>query len=359
MGKRYVRPIPAAILFLLLTSLSGCLHPDSYYQTGSSEKNRQLDQLFEHLKNAEDYPESRFVVIQQIVKLLHSADEIEKCNFFLTTYVEKHPDDPFNGYYLFIVAQNYMRDEAYPFAVHYFERILRNHPDLLVQDNSIHLNCLKNLLKLTNTPELKVTYYKELLSRFRRDINLGLTYYYLGKTYEELGEWDLAIQAYGNYLKYPETTVPGIPNAQQEIQNLVKLYTYKNTYWTMDSLEDLVNRIKTAIHRGNENALRNLMSQIDFFTTSWEEKETHDEEAFMYQLSTFLNPRVRYSPELDRDSNAQEAYLRTSGWSYRIKTWYLYFKRIHFPPDPDRHGQWEWAGIYFGDKPFVGSNDSF
>jgi tetratricopeptide (TPR) repeat protein len=359
MGKRYVRLIPATILFLLLTPLSGCLHPDSYYHTGLSEKNRQLDQLFEHLKNAEDYPESRFVIIRQIVKLLHSADEIEKCNFFLTTYVEKHPDDPFNGYYLFIVAQNYMRDEAYPFAVHYFERILRNHPDLLVQDNSIHLNCLKNLLKLTSTPELKVTYYKELLSRFRRDINLGLTYYYLGKTYEELGEWDLAIQAYGNYLKYPETTVPGIPNAQQEIQNLVKLYTYKNTYWTMNSLEDLVNRIKTAIHRGNENALRNLMSQIDFFTTSWEEKETHDEEAFMYQLSTFLNPRVRYSPKLDRDSNAQEAYLRTSGWSYRIKTWYLYFKRIHFPPDPDRHGQWEWAGIYFGDKPFVGSSDSF
>ncbi len=108
----------------------------------------------------------------------------------------------------------------------------------------------------------------------------------------------------------------------------------------------------------NEAELRSHMSQIDFFTTSWEHNEERPEDMFVYHLGSFLNPGIRYSTALDRDSNAQEAYLRTTGWSYRIRTWYLYFQRIHFPADPDLHGQWEWAGIYFGDKPFAGSTES-
>ena len=69
-----------------------------------------------------------------------------------------------------------------------------------------------------------------------------------------------------------------------------------------------------------------------------------------------MEQRIHYNRDLDRDSNTREAYLRTWGWSYRIKTWYLYFRRVHFPADPEIHGQWEWAGIYFGEKPFAGTN---
>ncbi|MDR1596788.1 MAG: tetratricopeptide repeat protein, partial [Treponema sp.] len=45
-----------------------------------------------------------------------------------------------------------------------------------------------------------------------------------------------------------------------------------------------------------------------------------------------------------------EAYLRTWGWSQYISTWYLYFRKINFPSDPEIHGRWEWAGIYYGEK---------
>jgi hypothetical protein len=60
--------------------------------------------------------------------------------------------------------------------------------------------------------------------------------------------------------------------------------------------------------------------------------------------------RIRYSDELDASSTANEAYLRTWGWTQTISTWSLYFRKIHFPLDPEINGHWEWAGIYYGEK---------
>ncbi|MCI6442425.1 MAG: tetratricopeptide repeat protein, partial [Spirochaetia bacterium] len=45
-----------------------------------------------------------------------------------------------------------------------------------------------------------------------------------------------------------------------------------------------------------------------------------------------------------------EAYLRTTGWSNYVNVWYLYFRKVNFPADPEIHGRWEWAGIYYGEK---------
>ena len=336
--------------------LYSCASPNAYYMTGSREQKEELKSLFHHLENSADKHESRFILLQQIIKILHEQGEDEKLNLLLTTYVEKNPEDPFNAYYIFIVAQNYKRSEAYPFATYYYERILRNYPDLLVRGRSIHLLSLRELIQYSVRPENRVTYYKELLSRFEDEIDKGLTYYQLAKTYEELGEWDLSIQAYMNYLKYPDTYVPGAPEAYKHVEQLVRLYTYDGDDWTVNDLNDLVADVKKAINWGQPWRLREYMSQINFFTTSWEQQESQVDETFVYNLGTFLNSRVRCNAELDADSNAQEAYLKTTGWSYRIKTWYLYFRKIHFPADPEKHGQWEWAGIYLGEKPFTGSS---
>lgn len=345
---------------LLFPLFGACLEIDrtNHYLTRNNENKQELEKLFTLLEESGDTPESRFVVLQQIIKVLHQENTKEEINLFLTTHVEQYPEDPFNGYYLFIVAQNYLEQEAYPFAVHYFERILRNYPDLLVHERSVHLNCLKKLISLSANPELKVGYYKELLSRYRNEINLGQTYYNLGKTYEDLGEWDLALQAYINFLKYPETQIPNAPNAQKDIQKMVALTTFSNTSWAMESLDKLIETITWAINNGRSGYLSGLMSKTDFFATAWEQKENTSEEPMQFNIALFLTPRIRCSREIDQDSNAKEAYLRTTGWSYRISTWYLYFRKIYFPADPEIHGRWEWAGIYFGEKPFVGSSDN-
>ncbi len=326
-----------------------------YYIAGSGQQRKELLQLSRMLKEQSGTPESNFIVIQEIIKILHSIPELEKLNLFLTTYVEQNSEDPFNAYYLLIVAQNYLDKKADPFAVLYFERILNNYADLLVHGTSVHYTCLSNLIKLVKDPDVRINYFKELLARFKNEIAPGPVYFFLARTYEELGEWDLAIQAYKNFLKYPGAKIPGYPDAQKEIKPIIDFYDYRNKNWTMASLDDLVSTIKNAIRRRDYRKLSKYMAKVNFFAISWEQEKKEANNEFLSQLSVFMRQRVRYSADLDRDSNSKEAYLKTWGWSYRIKTWYLYFKRVYFPADPEIHGQWEWAGIYFGDKPFSGA----
>lgn len=102
----------------------------------------------------------------------------------MTTYVEQNSDDPFNAYYLLVVAQNYLDRNAKPFAVLYFERILNNYTDILVHGTSIHYTCLSNLIDMVDDPNVRINYYKELLARFKGDISPGPVYFHLAKTYE-------------------------------------------------------------------------------------------------------------------------------------------------------------------------------
>jgi len=350
--------IPITLLLIILI-VTGCkiysqiVHPIPYYVIGTEEERDELLQLSKTMKEQSENPETNFVLIQEISKILHNEDELEILNLFLTTYVEKNTNDPFNGYYLLMTAQNYLERGATPFAIHYFDRILKNYSDLRVRDQSVYFICLSNLIKLIDDPQKKVTYYKELLSNFNNDIEKGPTYFYLAKTYEELGEWDLSIQAYKNFLQYPDSKVPGFPEAVDQVKPIIDFYDYRNKNWTVENLDDLVNSIKYAIRTKNYRQLAKYRAKINFFAVSWQQEKTEANEDFLNKLNIFMKNRVRYSKDLDRDSNLQEAYLKTWGWSYRIKTWYLYFRRVNFPSDPEIHGQWEWAGIYFGDKPFT------
>lgn len=351
MKRFFLILLPAVLLFT-----AGCGHyNDPYYVTGTKEQKKELSQLSRMLEGQSDTPESNFIVIQEIIKILQTEDETEKLNLFLTTYVEKNSEDPFNAYYLMVVAQNYLKRGAHPFAVLYFERILKNYSDILVHGTSVHYTCLSNLIDMVDDPYVKVNYFKELLARFKDAISPGPVYFHLAKTYEKLGEWDLAIQAYKNFMKYPDAKVPGYPEARKEIKPIIDFYDYRNKNWTMANLDDLVKVIKSAIYRRDARRLARYMSRVNFFAISWEQENVKANDEFLSQLSVFMRQRVRYASELDRDSNTKEAYLKTWGWSYRIRTWYLYFKRVYFPADPEIHGQWEWAGIYFGDKPFSGA----
>ncbi len=342
------------------------LDPVNYYIVGDSEDKKQLRKLFAETENRRGDFEGNLTVMQQIIKLLHSAEEDEKLNLFLTAYVENNSDDPFNAYYLLMVAENYHDHGAYPFATHYYERILKNYPDLLVQGQSIHNICLKFLINIVEEPKIRVNFYKELIARFSEQnelypeldlIEKGPVYYYMAKTYEELGEWELAVQAYRNFLAYPESEIPGDPLAHKEAADMIAFYDYRDKAWIMDSLEELTKHIQWAVWGRNSSRLNKYRAKVNFFATAWEEElnETNtldDLEGFYSDLGVFMNSRLRCSGELDPDSNIQEAYLKTWGWSYRIPTWYFYFRKISFPADPEINGKWEWAGIYLGEKPF-------
>lgn len=341
----------------LILILQGC-YRDSYYLTLDRTARREFKKIHSLLENEELY-EKKFIIMRHILGFLTGKASNGEINLFLTTHVEKNPGDPFNPYYLLIVARNFREDMAYPFAINYYERILKNYNDLQYMGNSIHYLCLRDLIEIIDDNEAKIVYYKDIIARFSDFINIGETYYYLGNTYAMEGDWPQAIQAYRKFLDYPEASVSGDPFARERISSMLAFYnTEKN--WTFQSLDELVdtvvNAINTAKFRRDSRLIRRHMAKVNFFAISWEEGESTTDPVFIEHLDTFLSPRISVDSKLDRASNQQEAYLKTTGWSYRINTWYLYFRKINFPADSSIHGNWEWAGIYFGEKTFATSN---
>lgn len=348
-------PIVVAVFFSTIIS---CNYASSYLSLDYSTR-KEFNKLYNNLQNETLY-EKKFIIVRDIISILSGKASNGDINLFLTTYVEQNKQDPFGAYYLLAVARNYRDDQAYPFAINYYERILKNHKDLSYMGNSIHYLCLRELLEMIEDDEARVTYYKDIITRFSDFIDIGETYYYLGNTYAEVGEWDQAIQAYRNFLDLSVSSIDEDSFARERVSELLAYYNTEKT-WTFESLDTLVSRVSRAINSAkfsrDSRLLREHMAKVNFFAVSWEEEAPTTDPEFIRNLGTFLSPRISLNRSLDLSSNQQEAYLKTNGWSYRISTWYLYFRRINFPADSTIHGNWEWTGIYFGEKTFAAAED--
>ena len=323
---------------------------DPYYVSGTKEEQDTLRKYYSLLAAEPESSQEQFAVIREIANSYVKQKEYGKLINFLSARIHQYPANTYNPYYLFMIAFGYQQMEAFPAAALYFDMIVKNYPDLTVQGKSIHLACLNQLITLVSNPQQKVWYYEELISRFLDQIDPGPSYFMLAQAYEGIGEWSSAIKAYTQYLSYPGSTVPGFPNADNYARHLVD-FNNSAKDWTFESLNSLVSAVKAAMDAGSSKRLWQYHAKVNFFTRTWEQEETYDAGIADFDLSDFMRGnRVRYADKLDVSSNANEAYLRTWGWSQYISTWYLYFRKIYFPPDPEIHGRWEWAGIYYGEK---------
>jgi tetratricopeptide (TPR) repeat protein len=322
---------------------------DSYYIAGSGGNREQLRDLFKLLYDDNNSAESTFAVVREIANNFARNKEYSKLIHFLNERTINFPDDPYNSYYLLMIAYIYMQQEALPVAALYFDLIVKNYPDLVINGESIHLACLSQLIDLSDNEEQRAWYYRELISRFSSDIDLGIAWFMLGQTYERIGDWNSALQAYTNYLLYAGSIIPGFPNAYDYARQQVDFNkSLKN--WTYESLPALLSSIQRALDDSNTYQLRRIQAQVNFFTRSWGQIESDDPRITDFILSDFMQGnRIHYADKLDASSNSTEAFLRTWGWA-QISTWYLYFRKIYFPSDPEIHGRWEWAGIYYGEK---------
>jgi tetratricopeptide (TPR) repeat protein len=323
---------------------------DPYYITGSRENRDKCRELFTLLSKETDSTESQFAVIREIANGYARLREYGRLIHFLGERTIKDPDSPYNSYYLLMMAYAYTRQNSYPVAARYFDLIVKNYPDLTVNGESIHLACLKQLIELTDNPEQRVWYYQELISRFSDQIDPGVSYFMLAQSCELVGDWNGAIQAYTRYLPYAGTIIPGFPNADNYARQQVD-FNKSPKDWTFESLPSLLGAVQAAMDEGSPYRLRRCQAKVNFFARSWEQGETDDSGMADFNLADFMRGnRIRYADKVDDASNATEAYLRTWGWSQQISTWYLYFRKIYFPSDPEIHGRWEWAGVYYGEK---------
>jgi tetratricopeptide (TPR) repeat protein len=323
---------------------------NEYYTGGAKNNQEMLKTLFNLLAQETEPGEKQFSVIREIAAEYIRLKEYGKLINFLNFWTDTHPDDAYNAYYLLLVAYGYIQQDAHAVAALYFNRIIKNYPDLAVQEESIHLACLSQLINLVDIPEQRVWYYEELISRFSDKIDLGVAYFQLAQAYERIGDWNRAIKTYTNFLPYNDTMVNGFANAYTYAKQIVDFYNSPKD-WTFENLNALITAIENALDSGSSSRLWSYRAKVNFFARSWSQEATDDAGMAEFNISEFMrDTRISYAAELDAASNANEAYLRTWGWAKGISTWYLYFRKIYFPLDPDIHGRWEWAGVYYGEK---------
>ena len=342
MKRNQIFRICAAVLFL-----SGCA------KAAKDETAATLAQYKEKLEDTAISAQSRYAVINRIANLYYAQGKTDDMVLFLTEWVETHPDDAYNAYWLFMVASHYLNLHEEPVAEYYYERIITNFPDLLVNGESVHFSCLQHLIQISKRSENRITYFNRVIHDFPHNVSITEMYMRLALEYEKVGEWDMALKSYALFLEQNDSAtiqISGFPNAYTKARQTVN-FSKSSKDWTFETLDLLENAVKDAISNYNWRLLDSYRSKVNFFAMSWKSSETDTNAQEEFSMRGYMRGnRIRYNDTLDDTSTASEAYLRTWGWTSYINVWYLYFRKVDFPADPEIHGRWEWAGIYFGEK---------
>ena len=212
------------VFSLLLFSITFSSCGSSIEKEKEEKINKTQKELMLLLENKDLDSVSRYAIVNKIATNLQQLGDKQGLILFLTGWVEEHPDDIYNAYWLLMTAYTYMSDNAEPIAEYYFDRILRKYQDLIVKGNSIHLICLQNLIQISHTPRSRINYFNDLINRFPTNVSITELYLRLALEYEKESEWDKALKAYTMFLAQPDAStiqIAGEPNAYKKARQLV------------------------------------------------------------------------------------------------------------------------------------------
>ena len=181
-------------------------------------------ELFELLEKEKDNSQTSFSIINQIADSFRYQGDNQSLILFLTDFVEKNPDNPYNSYWLLLTAYTYMQENADSVAEYYFDRIIQNCDDLLVKGKSVHVLCLQNLIQISTSSDNRIYYFNQLITRFPDEVNITELYMRLAIEYEKIGDWEQALYTYSLFLERPDATtiqIPGIPDAYNKARKLI------------------------------------------------------------------------------------------------------------------------------------------
>ena len=80
--------------------------------------------------------------------------------------VARDPEGQYNARHLLTIAWAYSRQGADDVAELYYDRVLKNFPDLTVNGESIHFACLRRLIELSDNSARRIDFRRELIARF-------------------------------------------------------------------------------------------------------------------------------------------------------------------------------------------------
>ena len=339
-----------ALLTLLFFSIIIVLFPSCSKETGIPNFEADTARLIEIINLEQTSPRDQLAAFDQLVQELHKNNQFEQIQKLASRIISEQPHNIYNAYYLAVIGECLQQQGAPEAATLYYHRAVYRYPDIETGGNSVHYRCLQNLLEITDAVEKRLQYYQTLQDRFAGRIDPGLHHYRMAKTYEAIGSYEAAFEEYEQFVNYPATIIPGKPDAYQNVRHMLA-FRDSDKDWTRRNLDDLVRDIQYSLSTRNPWRLRQNRADVNFFAMSWKQDQSDPNTRVDFPFDSFLSRnRIRYANELEPESNANEAYLWTSGWEPRISTWYLYFRKIKFPSDPDINGNWEWAGIYFGEQ---------
>jgi len=121
-------------IILLINGLSSCSSEESVLQGASAEEKAELAQLMslleEKTEENSDDTEKIFILWEKIITLYLDYGQSRELLTLLGNYVQKHPEDPFNGYYLYTMAQEHRRQGHNAPAAQYLTILLNNHSEV-------------------------------------------------------------------------------------------------------------------------------------------------------------------------------------------------------------------------------------
>lgn len=378
--NKFIRVLAISITFSILLALISCKKEDKSVAKLKAEqetlltilKNGQdntLDKRQEKEQNKDFRQEKygndardntskeektvHYALMNKIASNYLTLKEEQNAILFLTSYVDKNPKDSYNPYWLLLTSYAYMNIDCAPIAEYYFDRVLQNYQDLLVKGQSLHLLALKNLIRISKNPQNRIKYFCTLIDNFSNEVEPTEVYLRLAIEYEKVNEWDNALASYTTFLSQPNSAsiqIADEPNAYKRARQLVG-FSNSARDWTFPSLQSLEKAVETAINNYDWRSLDKYKAKVNFFSMSWKQEEIDPNAQEEFSMRSFMRGnKVHCAKRLDRDTTSSEAYLRTWGWSQYVSVWYLYFRKVNYPIDPDINGNWEWAGIYMGEK---------
>ncbi len=344
MVARYFRTLLISFFFTMM--FVSCSR--NQFVPASLKNDENLNELLEIALDDSADPATRFAALEPVISRYRTAKETELLNALLGNILQNNPGDPYGVYYLMAMAEGARETGAVDLAMDYRRRLVKNYPDLEIRGQSFHLIAMGEIAGKTDNPREAIALRREMIRRYPDRIDPGLKYYALASYYNKIGDWDSMYKAYESFLSFPDSKIPGIPDARSKISAELAFHNSDKS-WTMDKLDDLVNNIKYAIRTVDSGRLARYQSE-SFFLMNWRQETSDSFTHIPMTLGSFLKSSVRYRNELEPFSNEREAFLWTAGWTWKIPTWYLYFRRIDYPADPEINGRWEWTGIYFGER---------
>ena len=333
---------------------TSCSDQESLYFPGKQTRQGELKTLFQLLEKHEPKGEApdeiaHYAAARKITAALISSGRPAAAAAFLTGLADKQDD--YAAWYLFTAAAAYESQGDLPLAVPLYERIVRTLPDLVLDGKSLHYEALTRLAGAVATPERRIEYFKNLVVKFPKSPDVGASQFLLAKAYEKTGAWKEAMEHYAAFLPYFGAKVPGYPEAHDYARRLVE-FNASPKNWTYESLDELVVSLRKALRSGSARQLRQYSAKAGFFAVSWfQDGGLNANSKVTFDLNEFMRGKpIQSSPTLHPSSGSRDAYLKTWGWTGRVPVWYLYLRKVDFPADPEVHGRWEWAGIYFGER---------